>query len=87
MSDQDLRAIVFEAVGAAFEMIERRLDEKLEELAIDLEALAQRFDRLEADIREVKGHLAKLSREDIRDRRRLDRLEHRLGAVEGRKAP
>lgn len=86
MDEDRLRAIVVAAVGSAFAALERQLEHKLDELAIDVEALAQRFDRFEvelrADTREVKAHLAKLSREDIRDRRRIDRMEQRLAALE-----
>lgn len=96
MVEERIRALIVEAIGSAFETLEKRLGERLDELAIDIEAVNQRLDyfsvELRTDMKEVKHHLAKLSREDIRDRRRiqtqsdrLDALEKRMRALEGRK--
>lgn len=86
MDEEKMRAVIVEAVGAAFQTLEKRLGERLEDLAVDLEALGARFDYFESELREIKHHVAKLSREDIRDRRRIQSLTERVEALERRLA-
>lgn len=88
MDEDKLRALIVDVVGAGFRALEKQLHEKFESLALDVEDVAQRFDRLEVDLRsdmrEIKLHLARLSREDLRDRRRIESVTGRLSALEQR---
>lgn len=86
-----VRAAIVDAIGEAIGGLQRHLDEQLLEMQADVDTLLERFDGVEIDLREIKTHVAKLSREQIKDHRRdeavskrLADIERRLGALEKR---
>lgn len=77
---QDLRAFIVEALALALEPVQSDIRELQADVALALDKL----DLLEVDMRDVKGHLAKLSRESIKERTARPGIERRLSAVERR---
>jgi len=82
----ELRAIIFEAVTAAVEGLQRHLDEQVLELQADVDSALEKLDAIEIDVKDVRVHVAKLSREQIKDHRRDQALSKRLADIERRLA-
>lgn len=77
---QALRGFIVEALALALEPI--RAD--IRELQADVALALDKLDVIEVDLRDVKAHLAKTSREQMKDRMARQGIERRLSAVERR---
>lgn len=77
---QALRAFIVDALAAALAPVQSDIRDMQADVALALDKL----DLLEVDMRDVKAHLAKLSREGVKDRTARQNHERRLSAVERR---
>lgn len=75
-----LRALIVEALAAAVEPLQADIREIQADVALALDKL----DAIEVDLRDVKAHNAKTSRESMRERTGRQGIERRLSAVERR---
>jgi len=77
---QALRGFIVEALSLALEPIQSDIRELQTDVALALDKL----DLIEVDVRDIKAHIAKTSREAIKDRNARQSLERRVRAVEQR---
>ena len=56
--------------------------DRLDRLEVDNDDFRKRFDVLDKQVADVKSHLVKLSREQMRDRSRYDELSKRMDGYE-----
>lgn len=77
--DKDgLRAMMVEVMGAASESTEQRLGERLDglqatlrDVQVDVALGLDKLDGIEIDVKDIKAHAARVSREHIKDRLRI----------------
>lgn len=86
----------FAAIDLEFKVMHRQLVEvqadtascldRLDRVEVDNDDFRKRFNSLDKQIGDVKSHLVKVSREQMRDRTRYDELSKRIDVLEQRKA-
>ena len=88
-----LRTLIADVVGAEFAAQTKHIDERLAEqqrtlgeVQVDVALALDKLDSIEIDVKDVKTHAAKVTREHIRDRLRSDSLEKRFAEFERRLA-
>lgn len=80
----ELRAVVLSVVSEVVAGLQRHLDQQILELQVDVEAALEKLDSIEIDVKDTRVQLAKLGREQIKDRRRDEAVGKRLSATERR---
>ncbi len=89
----ELRAMMVEVMGAASESAEQRLGERIDglhatlrDVQVDVALGLDKLDGIEIDVKDVKAHAARVSREHIKDRLRIAELAKRVAEFEARLA-
>lgn len=85
MTDEDkqaLRAMMVEVVGSAIGALEGRLEDRFLEFEAEIALLHDRFDSLEIELKDARTHGVKVSRAQILERLKREKLEKRLVDLE-----
>lgn len=87
----ELQAMILATVGGLVQALQQHLDQQILELQADVETALEKLDSIELDVKDTRLQLAKVSREQIKDRRRdeavakrLDETDRRLTSLEKR---
>lgn len=98
MMEDDLRATMLDVVGSVVRAMEdrlgqrlvdfeKRMDQKLLELEADVALVHDRLDAIEVDVRHGEKHWSRVSRQQMVDRVKLERLEKKVSSLTVEKKP
>lgn len=80
----EIESILLATVGGLVQGLQRHLDEQIIELQADVDTALEKLDSLGIDVKETRLHVAKLSREQVKERRRDETVSKRLADIERR---